>query len=322
MFVDELDVHMKAGDGGDGVVRWLHEKGREFMGPAGGDGGNGGNVVVEGVRDSSLLFKYRHVKSFIAENGEDGRKNSEFGKNGDDLIVKLPLGSVVTNCATNEQFEILEEGKQYTILQGGRGGYGNKHFKASTNVTPRESTPGKPGQEADVHIELRVIADVGLVGFPNAGKSSLLNALTETTDSKVGNYEFTTLDPHLGTLYGIVLADIPGIIEGASTGKGLGTKFLRHISRTHVLMHCISLEREDIEEAYTTIRKELEQYDPQLIEKPEWIVLTKTDTTTSETVEKWMTTMKKYSDKVLSVSVIDDTSVKSLSDEITRFFKA
>ena len=206
------------------------------------------------------------------------------------------------------------------MLQGGKGGFGNEHFKASTNVTPMQQTDGKGGQEADFHIELQLMVDAGFAGFPNAGKSSLLNALTNAR-SKVASYQFTTLEPNLGDFYGFILADIPGLIEGASEGKGLGHKFLRHIARTKLIFHCISLENEDVVAAYKTIRKELEAYSPELAKKDELIILTKTDVTTPEALAKAVKQMKKFKKEVFSVTIADDASVKALADNLVAILR-
>src|SRR3989344_6495874 len=275
-FVDEIKFFASAGKGGDGVVRWRHEKFVAKGGPAGGDGGRGGNIYVRATRTLHTLTKYRHQKEFKAENGEDGGGISLHGKNGKDLYIDLPLGSIVHNLNSDKKFNLEHEGEKFLILSGGSGGRGNEHFKSSTNTSPKQSTRGKFGEEADFYIELELVADIGLIGLPNAGKSSLLNALTNA-EAKVADYQFTTLDPNLGDLHGYILADIPGLIEGASEGKGLGTKFLRHIKRTYALVHLISFENVNMMKAYKAVRGELEQYGNDLDKKDEIILLTKTD---------------------------------------------
>lgn len=312
-FVDEITIQMEAGNGGDGVVRWRHDKGKEFAGPSGGDGGNGGNVYVVGSRDLGLLFKYRHEKKFAAERGQDGAKDSLFGRNGNDFTLKLPIGSVVTLLDSGKVFEVLEEDTPIMILEGGRGGLGNERFKSSKNRSPTQCTPGKPGEKSEVHIELKLVVDVGFVGFPNAGKSSLLNELTNAS-AKIGHYQFTTLEPNLGAFYGYVLADIPGLIEGASSGKGLGHKFLRHVSRTKMILHFISLENEDVLSAYNTIRKELEEFGNGLAEKEEIILLTKTDMVDEKTIKDAEKKLKKTGREIHAISVVDEKSIKEFRD--------
>ncbi len=316
-FIDELQLHLKAGKGGDGVVRWLHLKGKEFSGPAGGNGGRGGNVLAYAVRDISVLQNYTQQKRYAAKNGGTGGSRSKEGGNGDDFVLEVPIGTVLTNKETGERFELLTEGQEAILLKGGSGGYGNEYFKGSKNVTPQQSTKGKPGEEADFAIELQLVVDAGLVGLPNAGKSSLLNELTGAR-AKVGAYEFTTLNPNLGVLYGYVLADIPGLIEGAAQGKGLGDKFLRHVKRTKVILHCISLEHEDIAGAYKTIRDELAAYSDELAQKPEYIILTKTDATTREHIDEAIKSIKKEAKDVFTVSVYDDKALKVLSENLTK----
>jgi GTP-binding protein len=320
-FVDELNIHIKAGAGGHGVERWKHEKGKEMMGPSGGNGGHGGNVFVEGIRDIGALGALKRIKELEAGRGVDGGKNSMYGKAGNDLTVKLPVGSLITNLTTGATIDLMTEGEPVQILRGGGGGFGNEHFKSSTNVVPKQTTNGKPGEESDFHIELRLIVDAGFVGFPNAGKSSLLNALTNAK-SKVASYQFTTLEPSLGDMYTFILADIPGLIEGASEGKGLGTKFLKHIARTKTILHCISLENEDIASAYKTIRAELEAFGEGLAEKKEILILTKTDLVDEKTLKAKIKEAKKLNKEVYSVSVIDDEQVKALSDSLVKTLRA
>lgn len=316
-FIDEVTFHIKAGRGGDGVERWLHEKGKEFMGPAGGNGGRGGDVYVEAVRDIGILNNYRNVKIMEAQNGGNGDKKSMNGRDGDDLVIKLPIGSVVYNKDTEQQVELLKEGEKILILKGGRYGLGNEHFKGSTNQRPFQTTSGRDGEEGDFYIVLKLVVDAGFVGFPNAGKSSLLNALTNAK-SKVAAYQFTTLEPNLGDMHGFILADIPGLIEGASSGKGLGDKFLRHISRTKMILHCISLENEDIAAAYKTIRGELEAYSEDLAAKKEIIILTKTDLIDEKTLKAKIKEAKKLNPQILFVSVLNKEQTKDLKDSLVK----
>ena len=318
--IDEMKIFARAGKGGDGVVRWRHEKSKPLSGPAGGDGGKGGNVYVRAVRDIFALARYRHQTSFLAEPGEPGRSGSEHGKNGEDLYIELPLGSVVTNRKTGKSVSLVEDDQVELLLEGGNGGYGNEHFKASTNTTPTESTPGKPGEEGEFFIELELFADLGLVGLPNAGKSSLLNALTNAT-AKIGDYQFTTLDPNLGALYEFVIADIPGLIEGASAGKGLGTKFLRHIKRTKMIAHLVSFENADMMAIYETIRNELALHDAELAEKQEIILLTKTDMTDEKRVAEEKARFEKLGKPVLTLSLFDDESVKVTKDALVKLLR-
>ncbi|PIR68905.1 GTPase ObgE, partial [Candidatus Nomurabacteria bacterium CG10_big_fil_rev_8_21_14_0_10_03_31_7] len=240
-FIDEIKIYGEAGTGGNGVVRWRQEKFIPKGGPAGGDGGRGGDFYAQAVRDVHILSKYKAKKSFYAEKGENGGNKSLHGKSGNDFILELPIGSIVTNLDTEESWQLLEEGQKVLLLKGGYGGFGNEHFKSSTNTTPKEWRPGEEGEHGNFYIELELFADIGLVGLPNAGKSSLLNVVTNA-DAKVGDYAFTTLDPNLGDFYGYTIADIPGLIEGANIGKGLGVKFLRHIKRTKMIAHLVSFD--------------------------------------------------------------------------------
>ena len=328
-FVDEIKFHASAGRGGDGVVRWRQEKFIPMGGPAGGDGGNGGDVFIQAVRDNQLLSQYRHIKAFAAKDGEPGGSRSFHGANGEDVVIGLPIGAIVKNLDTDETYELTTEGEKIKILSGGRGGLGNEYFKSSVNVSPTEFTFGKPGYEADFHVELRIIADVGFIGLPNAGKSSLLNSLTRAR-AKIGDYAFTTLDPNLGDYFGFILADIPGIIEGASEGKGLGTKFLRHITRTQALVHLVSFENELHEEGgmmrvYKETRNELSTYGNGLLDKEEIILLTKTDVLPEDDremmVNKKIKEFEKLGGKVYTITLYDDASVKSFADTLITFLK-
>ena len=327
LFVDELTVAAKAGNGGDGVVRWLNLKGKEYSGPAGGNGGDGGDIYIRAVPDVNLLARYRGAKIFEAQNGSPGEGRNKHGRRGDDLTIDLPVGSLVKNKETGEEYELLAPDETKLVLKGGRGGAGNAVFKSSVNRTPMQSTPGATGEAATLAVELRLIADAGLTGLPNAGKTSLLNALTGAA-GKVAPYAFTTLDPNLGALYGLVIADIPGLIEGASVGKGLGFKFLRHIARTRMLLHCVSLESEDPMADYLVVRREIEEFEGgALAQKPEIIVLTKSDTKEAGEIEKIKKLFEKPArpddpgrsggeKRIETVSVLDDSAVKHLQDTL------
>jgi len=316
-FIDELKIHLKAGSGGNGVVRWLHEKGIDHAGPAGGNGGKGGDVYLKTLRDVSVLSKYKNIKEFSAKRGNDGMKKSMHGKDGEDFYFELPIGSIVTNLVTREKFELFKEGEEIKVLNGGRGGLGNEYFKSSVNIAPEQFSEGKRGEEADFFIELQLMADAGFVGLPNAGKSSLLNALTNSK-SKVASYQFTTLEPHLGDMYGFFLADIPGLIEGASEGKGLGDKFLRHIKRTKMILHCVSLESTKPLTDYNIIRKELKNYSEELAEKKEIIILTKTDEVDEKRVKEVKKIITKKNKDILEVSILGDESIKKLKDTLIK----
>ena len=319
-FIDELKIHVKAGNGGNGVVRWLHIRGKEMAGPSGGNGGNGGDVYARAVRDIGILANYKNRKEFVGERGGDGAKDSMHGKNGEILYIDLPIGSIVTNLQTEGKIYLEKEGETKLLAKGARGGLGNEFFKSSTNQAPKEYTTGKAGEEFDFYVEVEMVADAGLIGLPNAGKSSLINELTNAK-SKVGAYQFTTLEPALGDMYGYILADLPGLIEGASEGRGLGHKFLRHIKRTKILFHCISLESEDLVRDYKTIRQELKEYSEELAEKEEVVILTKTDMVTEKVLIAAKKKISKLNKNILTVTILEDESIKNLKDELIKILR-
>lgn len=318
MLIDAITLTVKAGKGGDGVVRWRREKGIPFGGPAGGDGGKGGDVYLRVVRDIQALSLYKHKTDWEAEAGSPGEKRSMHGKDGQDLYLTIPLGAVIYNREYDMTYECTQEGEEILILRGGKGGLGNEQFKSSTNRKPLEFTKGELGEFATLEVELKLIADVGIIGLPNAGKSSLLNSLTRA-GAKIGDYPFTTLEPNLGAYYGYVLADIPGLIEGASEGKGLGHKFLRHITRTSVLVHLVAADNEDVAETYKTIREELGKFDAKLLEKEEIVVLSKIDTVDEKEIAKKKKALEKVSSQeVFELSLFDDTKVKAFGDYLVK----
>jgi GTP-binding protein len=318
MIVDEVTIHVRGGDGGRGKVAF----GETNMDrrPTGSDGGNGGNVYLEVTTTFGDLSRYRFEKDFKAPPGALGQNHKQ-GQDGEDVFLPIPRGTIVKNLTTGEPpFEMLTVGEKVLVAKGGLRGRGNRAFSHARASEPRKFEMGRPGYDADLFLELQLIADIGLVGLPNAGKSSLLNALTGAK-SKVGAYKFTTLDPSLGILAGsLVMADIPGIIEGASEGKGLGSKFLRHVQRTKIIVHCISLESDDLMRDYEVIRGELAAFDKNLAAKPELILLTKTDLVSSEDLKKKVTLMKKVSKNVTTASVYDDESLTKITKELSQFF--
>lgn len=313
-FIDEVQLEINAGNGGDGVVRWRQEKFKPMAGPGGGDGGKGGDVYAQAIDDLAYLEYYRFTKKFQAQHGEPGGNLGKEGANGENLTLKFPRGTILTNQDTGEQFDLSNLDEKILILKGGRHGFGNEHFKSSTNTTPYEWTPGSIGEGATFHAELRLFADAGFVGLPSAGKSTLLNSLTNAK-SKVGAYHFTTLEPHLGAFGPYILADIPGLIKGASEGKGLGYKFLKHLSRTNILVHVIGLDTEDVVSAYQEIRRELEAYDTGLAAKKELVLLSKTDVVDepqiAEAIKKLSTV---YTGEIYTLSAYDDVSIQAFKE--------
>lgn len=318
MLVDDVRVTLSGGKGGDGIVSFRHDEGKAKGGPDGGNGGNGGSLYVIGVSDISALSKFQYKKQMKAEDGISGRKKTLFGRNGEDVIVPLPLGTLVINENTGEEIEIVSLEEKVLIAKGGIGGRGNNEFKSATNQAPRIAEKGTPGEEKHLHLILRLIADIGLIGLPNAGKSSLLSVLTNASP-KIGSYPFTTLEPNLGAFHGKIIADIPGLIEGAHTGRGLGVKFLKHIQKTKVLAHCISSETEDVIKAYETIQTELTEYSKELKDKKQIVLLTKTDMVSSIEVEMKVKSLKKKKLQVEMVSIYDDESIKHLEKVLQKY---
>ena len=317
-FVDEVTIRVSSGKGGDGVVRWLRTKQTARGGPSGGDGGRGGDVILVGVRDLSALSRYRFEKKFHAEDGEAGKSELKHGKNGDALLLNVPVGTIARLIETDDEYEITKEDECIVLFRGGKGGLGNARFKSSTNQNPWEQTAGKAGKGGDIELTLKIIADAGLIGLPNAGKSSLLNALTRAK-SKVGSYPFTTLEPYLGEFYGRILADIPGLIEGASSGRGLGIKFLKHVERTGILLHLVSSDQDDPLAAYREVRREIEVFGHGLAKKREILILSKIDLIPPGERETKMQLLTRETEReVLSVSVKDSKSVKAFADQLAK----
>lgn len=318
MIVDDVTISVSGGNGGKGMVAF--NKIPMHQGPAGGDGGDGGSVYAEGVTDLGTLMQFRHVKRVQAEHGEHGKAQFNDGHNGVDAVIMVPVGTVIHDLSDGTATEVTHVGERVRIARGGRGGTGNYKFRSSTNTTPYEATSGTPGEEKEIRLELKMIADVGLIGLPNAGKSSLISELTDAK-SKVGNYQFTTLEPHLGVYYGVILADIPGLIGGASSGKGLGTKFLRHIERTRVLFHLVSLESEDPFMDYQIVRGELEGYGNELPIKPERVFLTKADDAEDEHIANTIRTFAKEGISAQPISILDRASLAPVESALREIQK-
>ncbi|HET7266995.1 MAG TPA: GTPase ObgE [Oleiagrimonas sp.] len=284
-FVDEAHIQIKAGNGGNGCVSFRREKYIPKGGPDGGDGGRGGSVWLVADEGLNTLIDFRHKRQFKAERGQDGMGSDKYGKGGEDLEVRVPIGTVVTHLDTDEVIgDLTRHGERLKVAQGGKGGLGNIHFKSSVNRAPRRATPGTPGDERELKLELKLLADVGLLGFPNAGKSTLIRAVSAATP-RVADYPFTTLHPNLGVVRSgpdssFVIADIPGLIEGAADGAGLGVRFLKHVARTSLLLHVVDVapvDGSDPVEQVHAIAGELERFDAELLERPRWLVLNKSD---------------------------------------------
>jgi len=307
MFIDDVEVKIKAGDGGKGAVAF--NKNLMSLGPVGGSGGKGGSIYIEGVSDLGALNKFRFKKEIKAQDGQDGRSQFRDGNDAEDLVLPIPVGTVAHNLKTGKDIEITKIGQRAVIARGGIGGRGNFHFRSSINTTPKEFEYGKPGEFLEIRFELKLIADVGFIGLPNVGKSSLLNELTNAK-SKVANYPFTTLEPNLGTYYDLIIADIPGLIEGASKGKGLGIKFLRHIERTKILFHFVAADSADPVADYKMVRSELGTYNKLLLEKPEYLFISKKDAVSENTANGAAENLKKLNKNIIQISIFDWDSIE------------
>lgn len=311
MFVDDLKIDIQAGDGGNGAVAFFPNK----KGPCGGNGGDGGNVYIQGDTNVGDLHIYAGAKIWKAQIGDRGQSFHKDGRFGKDLTIFVPIGASVTDIETKETFEITNNDK-ILIGTGGKGGRGNKAFATSTNQVPREFEQGTLGQRRTFHVIQRLIADIGLIGLPNAGKSSLLNELT-SAKVKTAMYAFTTLEPNLGVFEEKVIADIPGLIEGASRGKGLGIKFLKHIEKVGMLVHCISAASEDVLNVYQVVLKELEEYNPELLNKEHIILLTKTDLIDEKQSKKLVKKLSSTGKKVYPISIYNPEQFSAVKEIIT-----
>lgn len=321
-FVDYVKIFCRSGKGGAGSAHLRHEKFVEKGGPDGGDGGRGGHVIVRGNSNYWTLIHLKFARHVFAKDGEAGGKQRSFGSDGEDAYIDVPLGTVVKDAESGEQlFEITEDGQEMILAKGGRGGLGNWHFRTSTFQTPRYAQPGEPGVEISAVIELKVLADVGLVGFPNAGKSTLLSVVT-AAKPEIAPYEFTTLVPNLGMVrhrdnHSFCIADIPGIIEGAAEGKGIGLRFLRHIERNSVLLFMIPADSEDHVRAYEILLDELRRNNPELVDKERVVAISKTDLVTEEDLKKAMDKMKKAGlTDVISFSSHTQKGIQELKDTL------
>ena len=323
-FLDQSKVFIKAGDGGSGSASFRREKFIEFGGPDGGDGGHGGSVVFIADKNLNTLIDFRYQQHFKAEKGQNGKGNKKTGKSGKDLILKVPFGTQILEEDNNTLIEDLTKAEQKIIVaNGGKGGLGNVRFKSSTNRAPRKKTDGNKGESFWLWLQLKVIADIGIIGMPNSGKSSLLSVLTSARP-KIANYPFTTINPNLGVAnYNnkeITLADIPGLIEGAHEGIGLGDKFLRHIERCKNILHLIDITNEDLLENYSKVRKELLKYGNKLIKKNEIIVFNKIDMISDEEVNKKINTFsKKIKKKIYSISALKHKGLTTIKRMLVNY---
>ena len=323
-FLDQVKIYIKAGDGGSGSPSFRREKFIEFGGPDGGDGGKGGSVVLVSERNLNTLIDYRYQQHFKAERGGDGKGKNQTGKGGDNLYLKVPIGTQVFEEDNKTLiFDFKKEREEYTAAIGGKGGFGNTRFKSSTNRAPRKFTKGLKGEDFWIWLQLKTIADIGIIGLPNAGKSSLLASIT-SANPKIANYKFTTLNPNLGVaVYDdkeITLADIPGLIEGAHKGVGLGTKFLKHIERCKTLLHLIDVTEKDLIRSYKQIRAELGKYSKSLLKKNEIIVLNKIDLIDKKNLDsKKKILSSKIKKKIYDLSTLDKSKISKIKSKLLEY---
>ena len=330
-FVDEVVIHVQAGNGGNGGLSFRRERYIALGGPDGGDGGDGGSVYLVADENLNTLADFRHARSFKAQRGQDGMGKDRTGKKGEDKCIKVPIGTIVKDAQTKEIIgDLTKHDEKLLVAKGGVHGLGNTRFKSSTNRAPRKTTPGEQGDVRDLYLELKLLADVGLLGLPNAGKSSLIRTLSSATP-KVANYPFTTLYPSLGVVFiaphkSFVIADIPGLIEGAAEGAGLGIQFLKHLSRTRLLLHMIELApleyEQDISKAYYSILNELHKYSDELGNKERWLVFTKSDLLPENECKQVVNDLVKELDwqgPIFTVSAINHSGTKELSQSIYNF---
>ncbi len=323
-FLDQVKIYIKAGDGGSGSPSFRREKFIEFGGPDGGDGGKGGSVILKSERNLNTLIDFRYQQHFKAKRGGDGKGKNQTGRGGENLYLKVPVGTQVFEEDNKTLiFDFKEENEEYVVAVGGKGGFGNTRFKSSTNRAPKKFTKGTKGEDYWIWLQLKTIADVGIIGLPNAGKSSLLAAITSATP-KIANYKFTTLNPNLGVaVYDdkeITLADIPGLIEGAHEGVGLGIKFLKHIERCKSLLHMIDITEDDLKKSYSQVRKELKNYSKDLLKKDEIVVLNKIDLLNDKEVKKIKDNfLKKYKVKLITLSTLNKKSISDVKSKIIKY---
>ena len=323
-FLDQVKIYIKAGKGGDGSPSFRREKFIEYGGPDGGDGGNGGSVILKAERNLNTLIDYRYQQHHKAKRGDSGSGQNRTGKSGDNLILKVPLGTQVFEEDNKTLiFDFVKIGEEFVVASGGKGGLGNTRFKSSTNRAPKKFTKGTPGEEFTIWLQLKTIADIGIIGLPNAGKSSLLAAMTNA-NPKIANYQFTTLNPNLGVASyddkEVTIADIPGLIEGAHKGTGLGVKFLKHIERCKSLLHMIDITNKDLKKSYRQIKNELKNYSSKLIKKKELIVLNKIDLISESEIEKIVKEFSKNTkSEILTLSTLKKKSVSKIKAKLISY---